>query len=524
LSAATAAVPGIAPPERDAMLGLYRARDFRTIPGGASSDIAGAAAAWYFDAETVAVPSVEPVAGFARDTRPMHDVRRWNEAHAAAAPEDRPPLVWIGAPDVLHHARIDEDAALVRSGMRTLALQLVPKLALNRSWFDRSSAAFFTAREVSLRGTLRIQTFEARVVWPEDFRIGPDPAPRIRLPNAPTPGEALRPLIRGALRADAPFEAATLWERTPGASWLGKTALAFVVNGAQGDDDEAHAGHFAIVTGRVGGDGSIGDWLANNFYSLDLESEKGILAAPLPLSGYQGDLNAGQSWYRPSWILVAVLDAERAAMRVQSALGRVYRQFWRHQLRYYHPADNCTSISIDTLRGLGMSVPVAGPTSRTLAWLGLPWLVARERSLEKAKTMFDYLCAERTRLLPAIAIEAVFDALWGIAHGRGPSQGGVLDRELAQDLVALAFARIPQFPSSRAWGGPPVVSLAEYRSRVPADPAKRRIIPLPARAFPDAMRDEDLLPPPPHASDLAVRVWSVALLGALAAAAAWWRA
>ena len=56
--------------------------------------------------------------------------------------------------------------------------------------------------------------------------------------------------------------------------------LAFMVNGAQGDDDEAHAGHFALVTGRTQEDGAIGDWLVNNFYALDSESEKGILAAP----------------------------------------------------------------------------------------------------------------------------------------------------------------------------------------------------------------------------------------------------
>ena len=70
-------------------------------------------------------------------------------------------------------------------------------------------------------------------------------------------------------------------------------------------------------------DGRIGDWLVNNFYSLDVESEKGILAAPVPLDNYLGDLNSGQGWYRPSYMLVAVLRDERAAVLVQSALNRV---------------------------------------------------------------------------------------------------------------------------------------------------------------------------------------------------------
>ena len=84
--------------------------------------------------------------------------------------------------------------------------------------------------------------------------------------------------------------------------------LAFIVNGAQGDDDEAHAGHFAIVTGRIADDGAIGDWLVNNFYTLDAESEKGIIAAPVPLDNYLADLNSGQAYYRPSHLLVAVLE------------------------------------------------------------------------------------------------------------------------------------------------------------------------------------------------------------------------
>ena len=171
-----------------------------------------------------------------------------------------------------------------------------------------------------------------------------------------------------------------------------------MVNGAQGDDDEAHGGHFALVTGRVRPDGAIGDWLVNNYYSLDVESEKGIIAAPVPLDNYLADLNSGQGWYRPSYLLVAVLRDERAAALVQSALNRVYNQFYRHQLDYYHPNQNCASISIDTLRALGWSIPVRGPSSRLLAWLGFPFIALKERSIGKAKLAFDYLRTDQTRL------------------------------------------------------------------------------------------------------------------------------
>ena len=152
--------------------------------------------------------------------------------------------------------------------------------------------------------------------------------------------------------------------------------VGLMVNGAQGDDDEAHGGHFAIVTGRVQTDGGIANWLVNNFYSLDVESEKGIIAAPVPLDNHSPTSMPARAGYRPSTMLVAVLADERAAVLVQSALNRVYNQFYRHQLVYYHPNQNCASISIDTLRALGWDVPARGPSSRALA----RWPIRSSRS------------------------------------------------------------------------------------------------------------------------------------------------
>ena len=279
--------------------------------------------------------------------------------------------------------------------------------------------------------------------------------------------------------AQSAFAAWTVWQKGGLRPDLaGRTVLAFMVNGAQGDDDEAHGGHFALVTGRVAEDGSLGDWLVNNFYTLDAESEKGIIAAPLPLDNYLGDLNSGQSWYRPTYMLVAVLSDARAAALVQSALGRVYNQFYRHQLVYYHPTDNCASISVDTLRALGWDVPARGPTSRALAWAGFPFVAVKERSVTKAKLAFDYLHTDQTRLLPAAALEEIFASLLAMVRNAGTNgvAGGPLAQMLAQDLEALVFVRLPQFPSSRAFGDAPAVTTWEYRTRVPSDPAQAQIV------------------------------------------------
>lgn len=485
----------------DATFGLYPSSAFTLTTGADAADVPRQPR-WYFEHETIAVPRAGmPVASFARGTPAFDDVRAWASTWRDGDPVDFPPLVLVGARDTRQGARMSGDGRTLDG----LALRLVAKIPLNRAYFDTSSSEYLARHPLTVRGTLHGDDFEMRTVWPDDFALAVPPPVR----EAP----ALRTLMRETPRggSEAPFASWTLWRRDDAPDWSGRPVVALMVNGAQGDDDEAHAGHFAIVTGRVREDGRIGDWLVNNFYTLDSESEKGIVAAPVPLDVYLGDLNSGQGWYRPSYLLVMVLHDVRAAALVQSALGRVYRQFYRHQLAYYHPASNCTSISVDTLRALGWPIPARGPTSRVLAWIGFPWMVLRERSVAKAKIAFDYMVTDRTRLFPAAAMEDAYASVRAFVDG-APCEGR-LGRMLASDVDALAFLRLPQFPSSRVFGDAPVDSLAEYQARLPKDRTKLQIVPVPPRPFPDALRDDDLLTPPPHASDIALRAW-----GAIAAA------
>lgn len=494
----------------DDAYGPYPAHAF-DLTTGAQADGLLRQARWYFERETIAVPrDGVPVASFARSTPAIDDVRAWAATWRDGDPIAYPPLVLVGARDTLRGARMSGDGRTLDG----LELRLVAKIPLNRSYFDPSSAAYLSKHPLTVRGTLHGDAFEMRIVWPDDFALASPPPPR--------EAANLRTLMRETPRggSEAPFASWTLWQRErPGdrTDWTDRPVLALIVNGAQGDDDEAHAGHFAIVTGRIRADGRIGDWLVDNFYTLDSESEKGIVAAPVTLDAYQGDLNSGQAWYRPSCLLVLVLRDERAVTLVQSALGRVYRQFYRHQLVYYHPGNNCTSICVDTLRALGWPIPARGPTSRVLAWLGFPWLVIRERSVAKAKIAFDYMCEDRTRLFPAAAMEDAYASVRALL--RGAACEGRLGNMLAHDVDGIAFLRLPQLPSSRVPGDAPVDSLAEYRARLPKDRSKMQIVPAPPRPFPEALRDDDLLKPALHASDVAARVWGAIAVICVAALA-----
>ena len=243
-------------------------------------------------------------------------------------------------------------------------------------------------RPLTVRGTCRNGEFIARTIWPEDIRLDSSAALQPLTPRRGATGAGAR---RTARRGASPFAAIPLWERAPGTArrWDERPVIAAMLNGAQSDDDEALAGHFALVTGRVGcegdaaGPGAIGDWLANNFYTLDLESEKGILAAMLPLDNYLADLNSGQAWYRHSTCSSPCSGASASPI-MQGALARTYNQFYRHQLVYDHPTMNCTSISVNVLRTLGWKLPSRGATSWAAAALGLPYFALRNLSLAKA--------------------------------------------------------------------------------------------------------------------------------------------
>jgi hypothetical protein len=512
-SALGAAAPGPQPANGSGAFGLYPAQDFRLVTGECRDCPTISQALWYFRDQTIAVPRAgHPVSGFATGVHAIDDVRNWAAARPAGTAIDYPPLIWVAAPDIVRNARLSADASQLVTRGGAIAFHPTARIPLNRSYWDASSVAFFRQREITVRGTPAEDGFVARSFWPEDFRVGGTaPAPRV-LPAGMPAAEALRSLMREEPRggAQSPYAASTLWQKDGSPhDWAGRPVLALIVNGAQGDDDEAHGGHFALVTGRVQSDGQIGDWLVNNFYSLDVESEKGILAAPVPLDNYLADLNSGQGWYRPSYMVVAVLQDERAAVLVQSALNRVYNQFWRHQLVYYHPNENCASISIDVLRALGWSVPRRGPTSRTLAWLGFPFIALKEFSVGKAKLAFDYLRTDQTRLMPAAALEEAFGSLLVLGRGAVAADEGLLAHMLAEDMDALAFVRFPQFPSSRAFGDAPAVTTWEYKSLIPNDPALVQIVPVPPRPFPEELRDPDLIPPPWRPSDYAVLVWGL---------------
>ena len=150
----------------------------------------------------------------------------------------------------------------------------------------------------------------------------------------------------------------------------------------------------------------------------------------------------------------------------------------------------------------------------------------KERSIAKAALAVDYLSEDMTRLMPAAAFEEAGADLIALATSTAnPRRSkGLLAAMLAEDLDALLFVRFPQFPSSRAFGDAPAVTPWEFHSRVPSEPGRAQIIPVPPRPFPAALRDPDLIADRRPMSAYVAAIWGgLLLVGIPLFLYRWWR-
>lgn len=393
----------------------------------------------------------------------------------APAPGAAQAPLWLAAPTRLPACYLLDAETFRDAGGVRRRYRLCAPLASNRSWVDERTLFWWQQRSLTLVGEMRDDIFEVRALWPEDWRI-----PR-KLHGT---RQSLDGLIDGMDAPLAPFLAHSIWHReSPLASdWV----LGLMLNGAQGDDDEAHGGHFAVVLGKWQ-DGDPSRWLAANFYNPDVVSEKGILPALTPLDIYLTDLNAGQQMYRPSLLFYVRLHSARVLETVWQSLQQTFEQVYDHRLHYHHARNNCTGITIDTLRGAGFNLPEKGPTARLLAPFVAAWSGLVERRFAAAKSSWEYLLTEQSRLFPVQAFRSVAGH-WRALLGRGGESD--LEHHFVQDAQSMGCIRLPQVPSTRALGRSPVDSVWAYQKRTPVKRSDWQVVPVPERPFPVHLRKQ----------------------------------
>lgn len=508
-------------------IGLYQSDSLQLSTGTCSDCRTIPQALWYFQQELIATPAPDqPISGFSRDFG-ADNVMGFAAMAGGNEPSGVPQLVWLGSSKVIQYTELSDDGgSLLMEGGKALAFSITEKIPTNLSYFDKSSLEFFKDRPVRLRGDFKAdgngQEFVARIIWPLDFKV---------LPSVVKPlagDESLEVLVRANQGGpQLPYSTRTLWQRYPGQmnpqNWAGHAVIGLMLNGAQGDDDEAHGGHFAVLTGRYEADGNWSRWLVNNFYNLDSYSEKGVVAAVTPADKYMMDLNNGQSYYRPSYMLVAIMKDKNVPQQYQASINQVFNHFYHHDFVYNHSKANCAGISVDTLRELGWNLPEGGNGGTLKAIAAYLYVAATSRSLNDAYNVYNYITTEDTRLNPGVAFDVIGEDMLRLATSKADRILNPIEQQFANNVEALIYVHIPQIPSSRVFGQAPVFSFDEYLERAPADRSQWKIVPTEPRPFPAKLReglalhaDKSFVVPLPVAAALAV------LLSIFSTIIFWW--
>lgn len=489
-------------------IGLYNLSQFKQTTGKCTDCSVIKQDLWYFQNELISVPRNQSQIAKFSGLNAQEDVKNFYTENKKQPDNSLPPLIWTGSPDIVEGLLTQNASTLTTKNGQKFAFKPVDKIATNLSYYNDTSQQFFDNKDVVVKGVMKNGSFIARTIWLKQFDL------KDNLPVQPLNNKKISELVRNENTDKNNITTQMLWTKTgKPVSLANKPVLAFILNGAQGDDDEAHGGHFAVATGVFGEQGQWNNWLVNNFYGLNSFSEKGITASILPMDSYQADLNSGQSWYRPSYMLVAVLKDKKVPLVYQESINRVFNHFYRHDFEYNHALSNCAGINIQTFRSLGWNIPKEGSDNTLKAVAALPFITIKDKSLTNGKKAFDYLYAEKTELYPMVAFDTIGqDLLTRIVNKQNPRSE--FEKQFMEDLEAIIYVKIPQFPSSRVMGKAPIDSLDEYMKRVPEDKANWKIVPVGPRVFPNELKDhknKDTL----LVADYVVIAYGLLLLGIL---------
>lgn len=437
-----------------------------------------AVTSWYFTGEQVALPrksSSDP----AYMPTWLDDLPLAN----TVAP------VWLGSPDYLKHVRLTSaDPIILMQEDRRIPARLVRQHPRNRDFYNNETQRFFQQRALNARGRFNWGQFEIHSLWPTDYRLTAEKTEPL------SQQQSLKNWVQHDIED---FKSRLIWQRDAQTSKADQTVIGLMLNGAQGDNHAALAGHFALVTGRLQADGRFDHWLVNNFYNLDSYNEKAILAAPTPMDKYLADLNSGQNYYRPSYMLVAVLDDDQIARGLQQSLNQLFGHFYHHHLVYDHAQANCAGLSLDILKAAGFNIPSRGNEGMVKATGAYFYTLFTQQSFQDAQQIYDYMTEERTRLLPAQTFDAVGERWLELIEQTSPSKLSETEKKLQSALQSMWLVKIPQFPSSRAVGSAPVYSIDEYRQRTPDERADWQSSESIARPFPERFNTAPAVNSPP---------------------------
>lgn len=442
--------------EESKFYGIYPQNEFRLEHSKCTNCLYEKYINWYFSNEYFYAPSASTKAPVVNTSKSGLDDLVENE-------HTLPAVVWVGAKDKISNASIlPKDSVIIDNDLnKQFKYRLPVKMEGVVNFWDSSSDDFFSKRNVRVTGEIQDQFFLTKTFWPIDYKLSID-SPAEALSNQ----EFIESFVREPVDFKTPYTQTVLWKNASSFN-APKYIVAFVLNGGEGNG--RNGGHFSIGTGILEKDGDYSSILINNFYNLS-DNDKGIIAAPTPLDKYLGDVNSGQSFYRSTYITFAVFDSPKVPQQIQSALNRLYVHYYRGDFDYHPALNNCSGISLDVVRALGWNVSANYPDYWWLSYIAYSYALLKNRDIDLAQTAMYFVGEESTRLLPAQVFKHITLDLLSIASNRSVSNTPMVN-SIQKDLSSIHLVRIPQFPSARFLGEPPVFSVQEYlkRGRVSAD-------------------------------------------------------
>lgn len=442
-------------------IGLYPESDFELGTGRCEACRGPREGKWYFLDEVIATPKT-----------------------------GKPAIVWLGSKEMEEGVTISNDGTTITlSDGTVMPFVLTPRISTNRSYWNLDSTNHLRGRKLRIRGEYAmvngVRVLVARTVWPEDYRL--DLSGKVTA-DAATSSEIDALVASDKGGATKPFQTKLLWAKNPGSDVVGKPVMGFMLNGAQGDDDEALGGHFSMFTGRVGVNGSMADWMFDNFYGMDSVSEKGIVASMVPMDKYMMDLNSGQSWYRPTYMLVMVMKSDRIPLKYQEKFKDAYAAYYAHKVTYDRTTNPCTALIVDPVRGEGWNFPETGKTPVIIARAIAAAASIGSDDPNSSSDIYNVLRQEGTHLYPRAAFNSLGGDILTMAGAYGSDPAGrqysEFEKAIQEDLEAVYWVRLPQIPSSRKLGRDPAGGFFDYFGRVPMDRTQWQTVPTAPRPYP----------------------------------------
>jgi len=114
-------------------------------------------------------------------------------------------------------------------------------------------------------------------------------------------------------------------------------------------------------------------------------------------------------------------------------------------------------------------------------------------SLTNGRAIYNYLKTEITRHFPAVTFDALGESLllgsnqWSRKLYLDCTSTTPFIRQFGDQIETINFVRIPQIPSSRAFGLAPVDGFDQYMQQAPADRSEWKVVPTTPNPFPAAM-------------------------------------